>query len=205
MSTAIAVAHVHAVRITSSSLDRTSTRSGEPMPAEHTCMKKSLTAKAAAEALGISDRWLRELATRGIIPRQGKGKQVRYPWPEARDAYHEHLRDQGREERTLVDLNAERAELTRVKRLDAELELARKRQELITVADATAIVGQALDMVRARLLNLPGRLGPELVGVTSIPDAVERLDRAVREILTTLQGIAEHVDDPESNAGRGRA
>ena len=152
---------------------------------------QNLRPKTVAERLGISTRWLAELSKRGVLPKAGQDKTARHPWPEVRHAYDEHLRQQGALEATVADLQAERAALVRVQRETAELELALKRKTLVTVDDATAESDRLSQHIRARLLNMPGRLGPHLVAVPGLAEVVGRLDDGVREALTELVGSAD--------------
>ena len=48
------------------------------------------------------------------------------------------------------------------------------------------VLGERLDRVRARLLALPGRLAPDVVGLRSMQDAVPAIERVVREIMDEL-------------------
>ena len=160
---------------------------------------QDLKPKEAAERLGITTRWLAELSKRGTLPKRGSGKQAMHPWPALRDAFNVHLREQGALEATLADLQAERAALVRVQRQTAELDLAVKRRQLVTVDDATAESDRLAQFVRAKLLNLPGRLSPALVGLGTIADAVERLDDGIRE---TLAELVAQADDYEHHPTR---
>ena len=57
------------------------------------------------------------------------------------------------------------AELTKI-------QLAEKRGSLIRVEDVVAVVEDELTNVRSRLMTMPGRLSPALVGMTD-PAAIE--------------------------------
>ena len=163
-----------------------------------------LTPKTTAERLGISTRWLRELSKRGVISKEIWGKKAVHPWPTVRDEYNEHLRQQGALEAALGDLQAERAQLVRVQRETAELDLAVKRKTLITVHDATAESDRLSQHIRARLLNMPGRLGPHLVAVPGLAEVVGRLDDGVREALTELVESADEYQHQKPDRPRVR-
>ena len=166
--------------------------------------RQYLRPKTVAERLGVSTKWLAELCKRGVLPKEGHDKQARHPWPEVRHAYDEYQRSQGALEATVADLQAERAQLVRVQRETAELDLALKRKTLVTVDDATAETDRLSQHVRAKLLNLPGRLGPQLVAVPDIAAVVERLDDGVREALTELVESADEYQHRKPDRPRVR-
>lgn len=78
--------------------------------------------------------------------------------------------------------------LEEAKAAKAEIELARLRGELVTVEEAVAAHESRLTRLRAALLTMPQKWAPLLVGCKSMPEATDRLDRAVRE---AMQALAE--------------
>lgn len=155
-----------------------------------------LTPKTTAERLGITTRWLEKLAKAGCVPKTGKGRNARHPWPETRRAYDEYIARKAVEALGPLDLKKERAALIRVQRKTAELDLRRKQAELVTATDAAAESARLVEFVRARLLNLPGRFGPQLVGIQRVDEAVTKLDTAVREVMSGLVAAADELDKP---------
>lgn len=166
--------------------------------------RQNLRPKTVAERLGISTRWLAELSKRGVLPKKGRGKQADHPWPDVRDAYNDYLKQQGALEATVADLQAERAQLVRVQRETAELDLAVKRKTLVTVNDATAESDRLSQHIRAKLLNMPGRLGPHLVAVPGLAEVVERLDDGIREALAELVESADEYQHRKPDRPRVR-
>ena len=163
-----------------------------------------LTPKATADRLGITTRWLAELAKAGCVPKTGKGRNARHPWPGTRKAYDEYLARKAVEALGPLDLKKERAALIRVQRKTAELDLRRKQAELVTATDAAAESARLVEFVRARLLNLPGRFGPQLVGIQRVDDAVAKLDTAVREVMSGLIADADELKQPPTRKTRTR-
>ena len=70
----------------------------------------------------------------------------------------------------------------------AELELATERGRLVTVEDCASRLVRILERVRARLVAVPGKLAPRLVGVETAMEARGVLEEAVAETLAELAG-----------------
>ena len=70
----------------------------------------------------------------------------------------------------------------------AEYEVAERRRELISIDAAAAIVRREYSAVRARLLSMPAKLGPELVLTTDAHEARAVLEAELREVLGELSG-----------------
>jgi len=91
----------------------------------------------------------------------------------------------------------------------AELEVARLRGEVVPVADVVKIVDDEYSRVRARVLAMPAKLAPTLIGVESIP-AAQKLIQAgcydcLRELSTgdSVSGRASPVDPDVTDAIEG--
>jgi phage terminase Nu1 subunit (DNA packaging protein) len=162
-----------------------------------------LTQREGADRLGVSVRWLRELTKEESIPCERQGRTLRYPWPQLREWYNGYLDRVAREKYGPSDLKEEKAGLTRAQRLRAELEYQRTLGNLIEVDVAAEEVKRVTSFLRGRLLNLPGRLGPELVGLKTIAEAVARVDAEVRAILTEIIGGVDGLGN--DNGSRRRA
>ena len=139
-----------------------------------------LTGVEAADRLGITPKWLRELAKADVLPRDGR----RYPWPAVRDAWYVYL-EAKREE--VTDLQAARAALVRVQHALAEIELAKRQGKLIPLAEVTDDYGLILRRVRGKLLNMPGKFAPRILPKFTLAEARKTLDTMVREILVELR------------------
>lgn len=67
-----------------------------------------------------------------------------------------------------------------------EYELAQLRGELIRVSDVLPIVREELASVRARLLQIPGRVAPSIAGGMTLQEIEEAIDEEIRDALTEL-------------------
>ena len=128
---------------------------------------KVYTRKVIAQILDTSERQVRRLTDDGVILEFSHGHYKLFPTVQA---YINYLRSQlgGGD-----DYNAERASLTRVKREDAELELALKRNELHRAADVEFVMGNMLAAFKAKLETLPHKALPSLLNIPPDKDKGE--------------------------------
>lgn len=95
----------------------------------------------------------------------------------------------------------------------AEIALAEARKNLVSVEYLENQVARINEAVRSRILNLPGRAGPLLVGCKTIAEVQIRMQGLIDELLTSLTEIGDDeeldVDDDEEEeeavAGSGAA
>ncbi len=113
-----------------------------------------LTPAEAADRLGRSSKWLRELVKQGM-PRE-PGRAGRYPWPAIREWHDRYLENKLIEKLQPSNWRDERAAYTRVQRKLAELELRKREGELVEIATVVEVNGKMLDVLRHGLLNIPG-------------------------------------------------
>lgn len=85
-----------------------------------------------------------------------------------------------------ADYNAARAKREMHNAKIAEYEERRLAGELIEKAKATAVMQQIVANAKAKLLSLPAKIAPMVVGVESIAEAEEIIRSAVREALLEL-------------------
>ena len=89
---------------------------------------------AVAKFLDMTPKNVERLTSKGVLQTVGETKL--YSLTEANHAYIRYLRDRNPETEEAVDLNEERAKLTKAKRLNEELDLALKRGELHKAEEA---------------------------------------------------------------------
>jgi len=141
-----------------------------------------LTQAQAAEIAGMSARRLRQLEQEGAGPPREAGA---YPprqfgrWLLARNAV-----AAGR-----LDANQEKARLDAARASLAELELAARRGELVEVTAVTALWVDEVARLRSRLLHLPSRVAPTLVGVEDLRVAEHALRDALIETLGAISAV----------------
>ncbi len=82
----------------------------------------------------------------------------------------------------------------RVKCQLAEYELAQRRGEMITADDAEAEVNRVVDLLRAKILNMPGEAAPRIQNLRSNSQARGKLEDIVYELLETLRRTADEIE-----------
>jgi phage terminase Nu1 subunit (DNA packaging protein) len=140
-----------------------------------------LTSELAA-VIGKSPQWVRQLTRDGVLKQVGRGK---YILGESIQAYIEHAYG-GKEEDNKPRYIDEKTELTRIKKEQAELELKRMRGELHEAEDVEIVMQDMLSAFRAKILSIPTKLSPQLVGMTEINSIQGVLKAAMREALSEL-------------------
>lgn len=68
----------------------------------------------------------------------------------------------------------------------AELELAAAERRMVPADETARLVESLLTQLRAQLVTLPGRHGPQMVGLKSELEAVARLEAAVEEAMGAM-------------------
>jgi phage terminase Nu1 subunit (DNA packaging protein) len=84
------------------------------------------------------------------------------------------------------DLTQERARLAHHQANKAEQEVAEQIAGLVSIADIAGIYADELATVRAKLLGLPTRLAPQLLGTESAAEIQHTFDNGIREVLKEL-------------------
>jgi phage terminase Nu1 subunit (DNA packaging protein) len=91
---------------------------------------------------------------------------------------------------------AEREERVRLLRADAdlrEMELAKERGLLLALPDVEATLTHLVLTTKARIMAIPPRLAPELIGETSRIMIQAKLEKACKESLTYLaRSLSDH-------------
>jgi hypothetical protein len=136
----------------------------------------------AARRLGLTGGEVSRLHQLDGCPKLVRSGRTMLKWPDFprwRDA---RLKREGKP----ATLDASRARRAAAQAELSEIEVAKARGEVLTIADLERIVAKDYGMVKAGLLSLPGRLAPEILGLRSILDAQAVVDRRVREIMAEL-------------------
>lgn len=104
-----------------------------------------------ARLLGITDRRVRQLTEQGVLSRQAEGDFI---YPEAIEEYYAYKYKSNEE----VDYMAEKALHEKTKRELAELELAKRRNEVHDAEDVQIVMVDMLTKLRSQLLGLPTKM-----------------------------------------------
>ncbi len=166
----------------------------------------AVTVAELADWLGISGRRVRELRDEGVIPDDG-GK---YRLGDAIPAYCAHMRPAaGKSARggsdAAEDLDVNRARESRLRGDKLELLNAQLRADLIPADEMERAVGAIFDAVRARVLALPSRAAPLLVGARTALAIQETLTELVHDAcgdLAATEAVGAIKDSSRKRAGR---
>ncbi len=67
-----------------------------------------------------------------------------------------------------------------------ELDLAKRRGEVIEIEEVSGVIGDDYANVRAKLLSLPTKLAPQLIGIEDMAECKALIERGVSEALEEL-------------------
>lgn len=145
-----------------------------------------------ADLFGISERRVQQLTNEGAFVRVARGeydlRQSIHAWTDymVRDAIGDAASHQIGEEE-LLDPALENALWTKRRRQKTETELAIIRGELHRSEDVKTIVGDMLASFRARLMSMPSKIAPLVIGREDISEVEKFVKDAVYEALHELK------------------
>ena len=143
-----------------------------------------------ASALNLTEQRVQQLVKEGM-PREGLGQYD----PVKCMLWYIRFLQHVIEKRSVSTLEggfvAEREERVRLLRADAdlrEMELAKERGLLLALPDVEATLTDLVLTAKARIMAIPPRLAPELIGETSRIMIQAKLEKACKESLHIWQG-----------------
>jgi len=125
------------------------------------------------------------------MPVKGEGAKARYPWPEVFRWLTEQIDRRAREAAKPVKFGEAKSREMSAKAELAELDVAARRAELMTVTQFDERVSAAFARVRAQLLTLPTKMAPEMVGMARAQDALPKVQGFVDDVMAELQAGAD--------------
>ncbi|MEW6163090.1 MAG: hypothetical protein AB1606_07250 [Nitrospirota bacterium] len=131
--------------------------------------------KDISEALGITGRRLNQLIKDKIIPNP-KNADVKA----VIKAYILFIKSGNK------DLLAERTRLTKINADRKELMLKKERGELIETEKAMTLWGNVIMVIRSKLLAIPTKLSPLILGCRDIVEIKTTMEKYIYEVLTEL-------------------
>lgn len=141
-----------------------------------------------AHALNVDVRRIQQLVNEGM-PKQGRGE---YDGAKCMLWYIRYL--QAAIKRRAIpmegdELISEREQRVRKMRIDADLrdiELAKQRGQIVSIADVEREMSDMALTVKARIMAVPPRVAPDLLGETSRVMVQAKLEKALKEALREL-------------------
>lgn len=143
---------------------------------------------AVAKFLDMTPKNVQRLTEKGILQTRQGGL---YSLVEANHAYIKYLREKNPENEKNIDLNEERAKLTKAKRLNEELDLAVKRGELHRAEDVEKIMSATLINFKSRLSAIPAEEADKLAQMSDRAKIFVYLNGKIKEALTELSNFEE--------------
>jgi phage terminase Nu1 subunit (DNA packaging protein) len=141
-----------------------------------------------AAFLNLDERRVQQLVKEGM-PRETRGQYD----PVKCAAFYIRFLQRALEKKSVPTLDGgfagEREERIRLLRADAdlrEMELARERSQLVAISDVERVMTDLVLTTKARILAMPARLAPELVGETSRVMIQAKIEKACKESLAYL-------------------
>lgn len=142
--------------------------------------------KELATILGITARRIRQLKDDGLFVRDPKTKK--YNLPKSVQEWIRYKVEAETATSATVNYETERAQHEEIKKKIAALRLRRYKGEIHEAADIEAVMSDMLVRFRGKLLAMPTKLAPMLVGVLDPNEIVDIIKAEVYEALTELSG-----------------
>ena len=108
-----------------------------------------------AKLLMVSERRVQQLAKEGVIPRADRGRYELVPTVQG---YIKYLQDRCSGEAVAYDYAVEKARLTKAQADLAEIEVARARQDVVSLAQIGRNLQGLFTVVKTNIRNVPGRI-----------------------------------------------
>ena len=155
--------------------------------------------KTIAALLHLTERRVQQLSKEGVIPRSERG---RYELAPSIQGYIAYLQQRAApratdEDPDRIDYHVEKARKTRAEADIVEMEAAKMRRELVSVAEMTEAMGLVVSEVRSRLLNqVPVRIASKTKTLRK-EAAIKKIAKA--EITACLDALSKA--DPQAVLG----
>lgn len=134
------------------------------------------------------------------ITKGAPGKQWKFNTADVATWREEHIAQQVQGDTSQLDIDEARRRKLAAEAAMMELDLAKRRGEVIEIEQVAAIIGDDYANVRAKLLSLPTKLAPMLTGIEDPLECKALIERGVTEALEelTADGIySGEISDPE--------
>jgi phage terminase Nu1 subunit (DNA packaging protein) len=138
------------------------------------------------DLLGYTRRHINQLTREGVLERKAPG---RFLLMQNIKKYIDFIRTGQRsdeEEEATAQYWEEKALHEKAKREMAELKLAKLKNQLHDARDVEMVMTNMLVTFRNRILAMPSKLAPQLIGVTNLAEIQSIIDKEAREALTEL-------------------
>lgn len=152
-------------------------------------MAEQVSAKQLAEYLSVTERRVQQLAKDGILPKSGRGK---YFVSDCIQAYIKYMTSGMAEGDTkAIDYHKEKARETKYKADLAEIEVMKKRGQLVESTYVEKVMASTFLQIRTLLRDIPSRSVNTLFALDDKKDFKTKL---LAEIDAALVSLPEQID-----------
>jgi phage terminase Nu1 subunit (DNA packaging protein) len=141
------------------------------------------SASSLASTLNVTVRRVQQLAEEGVVIKDARGK---YRAIESIQRYIRYLQEREGLNQEGIDFNREKALHEKTKRELAELDLAVRKGELHRGEDVRMVMTDMLTAFRAKILAIPTKLAPQLVGKADLAQITSIITAELHEALKEL-------------------
>jgi phage terminase Nu1 subunit (DNA packaging protein) len=141
------------------------------------------TTKQLSDLLDLSKRRIQQLAEENIFVRENRGKYKAF---ESLRNYITYIQEKKSDQIGEVDYYFEKALHEKIKREKAELELAAMKGQMHQSKDVATVMNDMVASCRAKLLSLPTKLAPKILGKSNVSVIREDIKVEIHEVLTEL-------------------
>ncbi len=144
-----------------------------------------VTAQVIGQIIGVTDRRVRQLADEGVIPKLKNGSYDLVP---TINSYIRNIKigNEADADSSKSNYDQERYLHEKAKRKKAELILGEMKGQLHDSETVEEVMTSMLSNLRSKLLAIPSKTAPLLIGIDDIPEIQEILDIKIYESLLEL-------------------
>ena len=156
-----------------------------------------------AETFGTTMPTVRAWVRRGcpVVQRGAKGKQWQFNTAEVAAWREQEAAAAAVGDTSRMDLDESRRRKEAANAAMAEIDLAKRRGELVEVEHIAEIVGDEYSRLRQRLLGLPVKIAPMLDTAETLQERREIIEDAIVECLAELSADDDSLEEPTEGAG----
>jgi phage terminase Nu1 subunit (DNA packaging protein) len=146
---------------------------------------ETVNTKRLAEIFGITERRVQQMAVDGILKKKGRGRFVLSDSVQKYIMYHIEL-ERKKFKKHDMDINEARKRREIAEATLKEIDLQKREGEILEKSDVLQLWQKILSILRNRLLNIPSKLSPQLIGMNTINEIKIKLDEEIYQILNEL-------------------
>jgi phage terminase Nu1 subunit (DNA packaging protein) len=135
------------------------------------------------------DRWLKQGCPFVEKADRDRGREWQLSLPAVVEWREKRAVEQAIGDTSKLGIDEARRRKTAAEAALAELELARQRGEVVSLAVVANVIGDQLSACKARLLSIPTKISPLVATATDVQECRDLLDGAVREALDEITGL----------------